>query len=150
MDLAPASRSFITRRRSGERESAATAGGTRLDSARAWCATARSSPRARVLHEDPRYERSNRSGFGPRLDDVVHNTLFIRTDDGGHRLAISRFIGAVTTGFVTTSWEPRRLRNSRHALTLSLAGLASYFTADFTEEFEPDVRQYVREHLRGR
>jgi hypothetical protein len=100
-----------------------------------------------LLHEDQRYERSVHDGFGPRTVDVIHNTIFIRTDEGGHELAWSRGAAAIVTGVAVNSWQPSRLRGTSHALLLILGGFVSYGTGNFTSEFGPDVRKYVRRHL---
>jgi hypothetical protein len=100
-----------------------------------------------LLHEDPRFEPSARNGLGPRTADALHNTVFIRTDDGGHRLAWSRVAASLATGFAVNSWEPRRLHSTNHALLLSLAGLVSYGTGNVVREFTPDIKRYVRREL---
>ena len=99
-----------------------------------------------LLHEDPRFEPSTHDGLGPRTADALHNTLFVRTDDGGHRLAWSRVVASVVTGFSVNSWEPRRMHSTHHAVMLSLAGLASYATGNVMHEFTPDIKRFV---LRG-
>ncbi len=96
-----------------------------------------------LLHEDPRFEPSTHDGFAARGADALHNTVFVRTDDGGHRLAWSRVVASIATGFAVNSWEPRRLHGTHHALVLSLAGMASYATGNLTREFTPDVKRYL-------
>jgi hypothetical protein len=96
-----------------------------------------------LLHEDPRFERSTRNGFAFRTEDALHNTLFVRTDDGSHRIAWSRAIAALATGFAVNSWEPRRLHSPHHALMLSLAGVLSYATGNVSEEFTPDIKRFL-------
>ncbi len=105
-----------------------------------------------LLHEDPRFEPSTHNGFAARSTDALHNTLFVRTDDGGHRLAWSRVVASIATGFAVNSWEPRRLHSTHHALVLSLAGVASYATGNLTREFTPDVKRYLfhQLHIRDR
>lgn len=100
-----------------------------------------------LLREDPRSERSTRSGFLPRTADVLRNTVTVRTDDNGRRLAWSRAAASLVTGFAVNSWEPRRMHSTHHALMLSLAGFLSYGTAAFTQEFTPDVRRYFYREL---
>jgi len=104
-----------------------------------------------LFHEDPRFERSTRNGFTARSQDALHNTLFVRTDDGSHRIAWSRAVAALATGFAVNSWEPRRLHSTHHALMLSLAGALSYATGHVTQEFTPDIKLFLlREtHLEG-
>jgi hypothetical protein len=99
------------------------------------------------LHEDPRYERSVHDGFGPRTLDVIHNTIFIRTDEGGQEFAWSRAAAAIATGVAVNSWEPSRLRGTSHALLSILGGFLSYGTGNFASEFGPDVKKYVRRHV---
>lgn len=101
-----------------------------------------------LLHEDPRFEPSVHDGFTTRAADVLHNTVFIRTDDGAHRVAWSRAAAAVTTGFAVNSWEPRRLHSTHHALMLSFGTLASYGTGNLMQEFTPDIKRFLFRHLR--
>src|SRR6185312_4502105 len=96
-----------------------------------------------LLHEDPRFERSARNGFTARTEDALHNTLFVRTDDGSHRIAWSRAAAAVVTGFAVNSWEPRRMHSPHHAMMLSLAGVLSYATGNVSEEFAPDIKRFL-------
>jgi len=96
-----------------------------------------------LLHEDPRFERSTRNGFTARTEDALHNTLFVRTDDGSHRIAWSRAAAAVVTGFAVNSWEPRRMHSPHHAMMLSLAGVLSYATGNVSEEFAPDIKRFL-------
>lgn len=96
-----------------------------------------------LLHEDPRFERSTRNGFTARTEDALHNTLFVRTDDGSHRIAWSRAAAAVVTGFAVNSWEPRRMHSPHHAFMLSLAGALSYATGHVSEEFTPDIKRFL-------
>lgn len=101
-----------------------------------------------LLHEDPRFEPSLHNGFGARSVDALHNTVYVRTDDGGHRFAWSRAAAALATGFAVNSWEPRRLHSTHHALILSLAGVASYGTGNLTREFTPDIKRFLLRQLR--
>lgn len=96
-----------------------------------------------LLHEDPRFERSTRNGFVARTEDALHNTLFVRTDDGNRRIAWSRAAAAIATGFAVNSWEPRRMHSPHHAMMLSLAGALSYATGHVSEEFTPDVKAFL-------
>ena len=96
-----------------------------------------------LLHEDPRFERSTRNGFTARTEDALHNTLFVHTDDGSHRIAWSRAAAAVVTGFAVNSWEPRRMHSPHHAMMLSLAGVLSYATGNLSEEFTPDIKRFL-------
>lgn len=96
-----------------------------------------------LLHEDPRFEPSTRSGFAPRTEDALDHAIFVRNDYGGHQPAWSRFTAAIVTGFAVNSWEPRRLHSTHHAIALSLANLASYATSNFVQEFTPDVKRFL-------
>ena len=101
-----------------------------------------------LLREDPRFEPSAHNGFVARAADALHNTLFVRTDDGGHQLAWSRAAAAVATGFAVNSWEPRRLHSTHHAIVLSLGGFASYGTGNLMHEFGPDIKRFLFHKLR--
>jgi hypothetical protein len=96
-----------------------------------------------LFHEDPRFEPSTRNGFVSRTEDALHNTIFVRTDDGSHRIAWSRAAAALATGFAVNSWEPRRLHSTHHAIMLSLAGALGYATGHVTQEFTPDIKRFL-------
>jgi hypothetical protein len=96
-----------------------------------------------LFHEDPRFEPSTRNGFASRTKDALHNTIFVRTDDGSHRIAWSRAAAALATGFAVNSWEPRRLHSTHHAIMLSLAGALGYATGHVTQEFTPDIKRFL-------
>jgi hypothetical protein len=98
-------------------------------------------------HEDYRYPRSSRNGFGPRTADVIHNTIFMRTDDGGEELAWSRAATAITTSVAVNSWQPSRLRGTRRTLLSIVGGFVGYGTGNFTSEFGPDVKKYIKRRL---
>jgi hypothetical protein len=100
-----------------------------------------------LLHEDPRFEPSARDGFAARTTDALHNTVFVRTDDGNRRFAWSRVAASLATGFAVNSWEPKRLHSTHHAVMLSLAGVASYATGDVMREFTPDIKHYLLHKL---
>ena len=96
-------------------------------------------------HEDYRYPRSLRNGFSPRTADVIHNTIFMRTDDGGEELAWSRAATAIATGIAVNSWQPTRLRHN--TLISIVGGFVGYGTSNFASEFGPDVRKYLKRRL---
>ncbi len=96
-----------------------------------------------LLGEDPRFEPSARTGLFPRTADALYHAAFVRTDDGGRQLAVSRIFAAFATGFAVNSWEPRRLHSTHHAVMLSLGALLGYGTAGINREFSPDVKRYL-------
>ncbi len=78
---------------------------------------------------------------------IVHNTMEFGVGAWLHE--DPRYERSVhdVTGVAVNSWEPSRLRGTSHALLSILGGFVSYGTGNFTSEFGPDVRKYVKRHM---
>ena len=78
---------------------------------------------------------------------IVHNTMEFGVGAWLHE--DPRYERSVhdVTGVAVNSWEPSRLRGTSHALLSILGGFVSYGTGNFTSEFGPDVREYVKRHM---
>jgi len=97
-----------------------------------------------TLHEDPRFNKSRRTGIGPRTKDALRQILICHTDSGGERFAFSRFGSAYATGFISLAWMPRSASSPSDGIingTLSIAGDAG---ANVFLEFWPDIKKRLR------
>jgi hypothetical protein len=58
-----------------------------------------------LFKQDPRYERSRKKGFGPRLGHAVSRLFVTRDDDWNLEPNYSRFAGAATSSALANVWE---------------------------------------------
>ena len=96
-----------------------------------------------ALGEDPRYVRSERKGFFPRLGHVVAGTFTTRTDAGGTRFATWRFGSAYGAGYLETTWYPERLRTPYLGLEQGSLIIGGDLLVNFGHEFWTDIRRKV-------
>ena len=96
-----------------------------------------------ALREDPRYFRSERKGFFPRLGHVVAGTFTTRTDAGGTRFATWRFGSAYGAGYLATAWYPERVRTPSLGLEQGSLIIGGDVLVNFGLEFWPDIRKAV-------
>lgn len=68
-----------------------------------------------VFHEDNRYVRSGRSGFGSRVGYALGSTFLARSDDGTRRLSLSRIGAFAGAALVSRLWQPRSSASLRSA-----------------------------------
>jgi len=59
-----------------------------------------------VLHEDNRYFRSEKTGFG-RLGYAITSAFLARHDNGSRFISFSAFGGAAGSAFISRAWQPR-------------------------------------------
>jgi hypothetical protein len=97
-----------------------------------------------MLHEDPRYFTSNRSGIWKRTEYAIGQTFISHKDTGGTRLAYSRWISGFTASYVAHQWYP----HTYHSTGDYLVGGGISFGLDVAKnvwnEFWPDVRRILR------
>jgi hypothetical protein len=96
------------------------------------------------LREDPRYFRSERTGFWPRTSYAVAQTFITRKDDGGSRLAISRLIAVFGAALISRTWQPEDNRTVKNGLTNGAISLGWDIGNKIFEEFWPDIRRRLR------
>src|ERR1700682_1935479 len=62
---------------------------------------------AGLRHEDLKYHRSGKHGFGPRLKTALASTVVTRkTTTGKHTVASGRLAGNVGSGMISRAWQP--------------------------------------------
>jgi hypothetical protein len=96
------------------------------------------------LHEDPRYFRSERTGFWPRTTHAVTSVFITRKDDGGSRFAYSRLIAVFAAALISRTWHPEESRTVKNGLTNGAISLGWDVGNKVFEEFWPDIRRRLR------
>jgi hypothetical protein len=64
-----------------------------------------------ALHEDNRYFRSGKSGFGPRLKYAIASSFMARHADGSRHVSISRISSYVAAAGISREWQPASTDN---------------------------------------
>lgn len=96
-----------------------------------------------TLHQDPRYFRSQESGFWRRTRHALRGTLLTRTDRGGETLSTWRIGSAYGAAFLSNEWYPDRLNTVRWGLIDGSVTLGFAFASNLGAEFWPDIKGRV-------
>ncbi len=94
-------------------------------------------PIAAARHEDLHYHRSDKKGFGPRLQHALVSTVITRkTTTGKKTVASGRISGAVGSGVIASAWQPAGFSVAGGAATggIMLGGTAA---SNVAREFWP-------------
>src|ERR1700724_957331 len=97
-----------------------------------------------LLHEDPRYRRSESAFFPTPLGHAVAFTFFDRTDGGHGTVAISNFTGAAASGFIGNAYLPAGFDNLTHAGQRSAFAFGSMTAQNVMQEFSPELSQFLK------
>ncbi|HZS49399.1 MAG TPA: hypothetical protein VFA54_00950 [Bryobacterales bacterium] len=98
---------------------------------------------ARLLHENLGYCRSQKSGFRARLNHALVSAVMGRsTRTGNATPAVGRFSGAITSGFVSRTWQPARLRTASGGIASAGVSLGADAGANVVREFWPEIRRF--------
>jgi hypothetical protein len=98
-----------------------------------------------TLHQDPRYFRSQETGFWRRTGHALRGTLLTRTDSGGETLSTWRIGSAYGAAFLSNEWYPDRLNTVRWGLIDGSMTLGFAFASNLGVEFGPDIkRKFLR------
>jgi hypothetical protein len=104
-----------------------------------------------ALHEDPRYEPSRDKGFWKRTGHalstvvVVHHLRNCSVDGNGALYncpqwpAISKMVGASSSGLVGLSWYPERLNTPGQVLARTGSAYGGYVASAIFSEFQADI-----------
>jgi hypothetical protein len=98
-------------------------------------------PVARLLHEEISYRRSDKTGFGPRLEYALLRTVITQKATTGERtLAVGEISGAVGSGLISRLWQPASTRSI--AAGFGSAGITMGVDAglNVVREFWPEIR----------
>jgi hypothetical protein len=101
-----------------------------------------------TLHQDPRYFRSQSTGFWRRTGHALRGTILTRTDRGGETLSTWRVGSAYGAAFLSNQWYPDRLNTVRLGMLQGSLQLGFDFASNLGSEFWPDVkRKLLRKKL---
>ena len=87
---------------------------------------------AAALHEDNRYIRSGRTGFGSRLSYAIASTFLARHDDGSRGFSVSAMTGFVGGAAISRTWQPyssAQFHNGATAFGVSVGVTAGFNVA---------------------
>lgn len=97
-----------------------------------------------LLHEDPRFLPSSRSGVWKRTIDATKQVFFAHKDGGGQRIAYSRFAGNFGAAYISRQWRPERYRDATDVLSVGFASLGIDVAKTVFSEFWPDIKKRLR------
>ena len=101
-----------------------------------------------LLHEDPRYRRSESTFFPARLGHAFVFTFIDRTDGDHRTVAISNFTGAAAGGFIGNAYLPAGFDNLTHAGQRSAIAFSGIAAQNVLQEFSPELGQLLKKiHL---
>ena len=96
-----------------------------------------------LLHEDPRYIASDRTGIWSRTLYAASQAAWVRKDGGGTRIAYSRFIGDFSAAYLSRQWHPDSYHTTSDYITAGLTSLGIDAAKNVFNEFWPDVRRML-------
>jgi hypothetical protein len=96
-----------------------------------------------TLHQDPRYYRSEDTGFFRRVKYAFRMTILTRTDSGGETLATWRLGSAYGATFLSNEWYPDRLNTAKLGFTQGTTQIGFDLLGNLGAEFWPDIKQKI-------
>lgn len=96
-----------------------------------------------LMHEDPRYFRSNRSGIWNRTFYAATQSFISHKDSGGTRFGYSKLAGAFGGGAISRQWYPDRYHTTSDYFTAGGVSIAWNMTRNVFNEFWPDIRKWI-------
>jgi hypothetical protein len=96
-----------------------------------------------ALHQDPRYYRSDSSGFWPRTKHALRATILTRTDSGGETFSTWRIGSAYGAAFISEQWYPDRYHTVRHGFIGGSTRLGFDAVKNVIAEFWPDMKKKI-------
>ncbi len=97
-----------------------------------------------LLHEDPRYQRSESTSFPARLGHSLLYSFVDKTDGGHTTVAISNFTGAAAGGFIGNSYLPAGFDNLTHAGQRSTIVFGTIAAQNIAQEFAPELGRFLK------
>jgi hypothetical protein len=96
-----------------------------------------------LLSEDPRYRPSPGSGFWKRLGRAATSLVVSQHLNGSRWPAISKAVGAGSSGAIGLAWYPDRLNTPGQVLTRTGSAYGGYFASAVFEEFQGEIFHYL-------
>jgi hypothetical protein len=97
-----------------------------------------------LLHEDPRYQRSDSTNPILRVGHAVGWTFFDKDDSGRPMFAASTFTSAAAGGFVGMAYLPDGYNDVTHAEQRMAIGISGRAISNILTEFEPTWGPWAR------
>jgi hypothetical protein len=101
------------------------------------------APVQAIDHEDTRYFRSSRTGYGGRLGDAFLHTIWRHADNGGMMPAYSEFLGDYGAAAVSRMWWPRRYHTGSAIFVAGSDTILVDAGINVFHEFTPDVKRWL-------
>jgi hypothetical protein len=98
---------------------------------------------ASLLHEDPRYFASGRSGIWRRTLYAVGKTFVSQKISGGIRFAYSRFAGAYGAAIISRQWHPEEHRGIGDCLAAGAVSISLDVAGNVFSEFWPSLKKLM-------
>jgi hypothetical protein len=98
---------------------------------------------ASLLHEDPRYVASGRSGIWRRTLYAVGKTFVSQKISGGTRFAYSRFAGAYGAAIISRQWYPKDDRTAGDIFSAGVISISLDVAGNVFEEFWPSLKKLL-------
>jgi hypothetical protein len=98
-------------------------------------------PVAKLFHEELSYQRSDKTGFGPRLKYALTGVVTThKTTDGSRTLAKGELAGAFGSGLISRAWQPASVRTVAAGFSSAGVTLGMDAAANVLKEFWPEIR----------
>jgi hypothetical protein len=88
-----------------------------------------------ALHEDPRFIRSDKTGFGARLKYALMQTLIVRTDSGGRSFAFAKVGSAYGSNLLSNTWRPHSVNGTGDAMVRGTTTIGIDAASNVIREF---------------
>ncbi len=99
-----------------------------------------------LLHQDPRYFHSGKTGVVPRAWYAITRVVVIRDDAGDQTFNTSEVLGTLFVKSLSNAYYPRRDRGFGETMSRSFGALLSDASSNVLREFWPDIRRVLRKH----
>jgi hypothetical protein len=103
-----------------------------------------------LLHEDPRFYASGKSGFGPRFWFAFSHSFIAKHDNGREWPALARMSGAVSSGLVGMACAPDSANTANQLWIHVGSAYAGHVASSLWKEFRPDILNIKKAALRRR
>jgi hypothetical protein len=97
-----------------------------------------------TMHDDPRYFRSTRKGFFPRLAHAFSYSFITRSDSGSERFNTWRLASNYGGAWIVNAWEPHRLTTTGDVLVRGTLGLGLDTATNIGSEFWPEMKSAAK------
>jgi hypothetical protein len=99
-----------------------------------------------LLHQDPRYFRSQQTDISDRLAYAASRVLIGRSDSGRSVINTSLILSEFVQAAVSNAYIPYRRETVPGTIENALTGLGSVAQARILTEFWPDIMKFVSQH----